>query len=747
MTLLDVEPIADGDVIAVDTAEPGNDIDESLEELRVGRPLAVAALSAIAAATMTGGVFGSWSARTVASAAALAGVASAWLVLRSARRTIVQVLFLTATLLIALLSAVPGSGGATPLDAIGDAVQSGRLLRPPVPFDPGWRPVIVFAFVMVGFSAAWLGAALRRPLAGWVLPLPILAITAISQPADAELIAALLGGAPMLAAVAIIFGGDPDATQLSRQFELKRLVKGAAAFLVAVVALVFAAQTSFLFPEPVYDPTEQPQKPRSVPLSEAVDRVLFEVDATITGPWRIGVLDVYDGTSWRLPPFDPQRVRELGNGVLEPDRSGETTVRFTVRDLGNTSTLPTVALPAAIDVDTDGLVYDPRTETVRVTSGRVAEGLTYSMTLPAYPTGAQLEEAPPVDRDDGEIAALLEIPDPPPAVAALLATAPDNPWLRLDFLRSALNEVVIAAGAGTPTDIRPDRVDDLLTGDHEGTPFEIVAAEAMLARWAGVPARIGFGFDGVNAEDGRFTVRPKNAAQFLEVYFEGFGWLPIIGTPPRAKQTLDADDTTRVTPTVEPSDEVGIELYIPIELDDLVLLYERIRDLILRVLPFALALGAAYLATPWLQKQRRLARRRRWAASKGCAAEIAVEYAEMRELATDLGVGDPFATPLEFLTHTVDDDEHAELAWLMTRAIYDDLDRPVTDDDVVAGRAMAESLRRRMFRAQPFQVKALGLLSRASLAEPYSVELPNVGYATVQSRRRSRPFATTGRTP
>ena len=43
----------------------------------------------------------------------------------------------------------------------------------------------------------------------------------------------------------------------------------------------------------------------------------------------------------------------------------------------------------------------------------------------------------------------------------------------------------------------------------------------MLARWAGIPARIGFGFDGVNDENGVLTVRPGNAAQWLEVYFEG----------------------------------------------------------------------------------------------------------------------------------------------------------------------------------------------------------------------------------
>ena len=40
--------------------------------------------------------------------------------------------------------------------------------------------------------------------------------------------------------------------------------------------------------------------------------------------------------------------------------------------------------------------------------------------------------------------------------------------------------------------MKPAKVDQLLVGNHEGTPFEIVAAEAMLARWAGVPSRIAF---------------------------------------------------------------------------------------------------------------------------------------------------------------------------------------------------------------------------------------------------------------
>ena len=80
-----------------------------------------------------------------------------------------------------------------------------------------------------------------------------------------------------------------------------------------------AQQRKFLFPKPVYDPTDKPQKPKAVPLSAAKDRVLFEVktDSQITGPWRTGVLDVYDDDAWKLPPYDSDRFEPLAaDGLL-----------------------------------------------------------------------------------------------------------------------------------------------------------------------------------------------------------------------------------------------------------------------------------------------------------------------------------------------------------------------------------------------------------------------------------------------
>jgi len=282
-------------------------------------------------------------------------------------------------------------------------------------------------------------------------------------------------------------------------------------------------------------------------------------------------------------------------------------------------------------------------------------------------------------------------------------------------------------------------VQDLLAGKHEGTPFEIVGSEALLARWAGVPSRIGFGFDGYQKEGNLLTVRPKNAAQFLQVYFQGYGWVPIIGAPPKAKTDLNTDPNAKFNPTVQPSDDIAVELYIPIQLENLRQLYQRVRDVMLQLLPSAVVLLVVYLALPFMHKARRRGKRRRWAAARGPAAQLAVEYAEMRDQATDLGVGDPFDTPLEYLQRVVEDDEHAELAWLVTRTLYGDLAGKATADDVEAAREMSQSLRRRMSRGQPFQTRAIAVLSRASLQDPYSVEVPGVRLLTLKRPPRPKP--------
>ena len=698
------------------------------------RPLLAAALATSAAALVTGGIFGTWSARLLALFAVGIGVGWAWLTLRSPHReTTYQVLLLPVCFFVGVLFMLITGGEAGELPkAMSDAIASGRLLRPPVPFDPGWKPILVSVFALLGFGAVWVGTALDRPRLAIAVPLPMLALTAITQPDDGQFVAGLCAFVPLLAALAVLFGGDSlKASELTREFELKRALRGVAAAAAAVVALVVLSNASFLFPAPVYDPSDQAQKPKPIPLSSIQDRVLFEVKTTspITGPWKTGVLDTYDGEAWRLPPFDKARLRDVPDtGIVDPsrDRKASELVQFTIRDLGNAASLPGTTSPTRIAKPDDlDAKWDPRVNVFRLAEGRVPMDVTYSVAQPPYPDAAALLEAPELK---GDFADMLEMPKPPARISRLLQEAPPEPaWARLAYVRKALRDIVVASGGGVPGDIDPDRVVEIFDSkSHEATPYEIVAAEAMLARWAGVPARIGFGFDGLNDENGVATVRPANAAQWLEVYFEGEGWIPLIQAPEKAKQQLDNDPNAKFDPNTLASDEVAAEVVIPIKLETFKQLYQRIREQLLAALPGIGVAIVIYLATPSLMKAWRRRKRRRWAERLGPRAQIAVEYAELRDAAHDLNVGDHLDTPLEYLKRVEEDEEHAELAWLVARTLYGDMARTVTDEDAQAAEELSTSLRRRLSKGQPFQARVLAALSKASLRQPYTTEVPNV---------------------
>jgi hypothetical protein len=539
---------------------------------------------------------------------------------------------------------------------------------------------------------------------------------------------------PVIAGLTVLFGDQGGVSGLTREFELRRIVK-AGVYMVGILAVILVLNsTSLLFPAPAYDPAQKPQKPKPVPLNAADDRVLFEVDGPITGPWKVGSLDDYDGTAWRLPPFDPKTFKQVpADGVIDKTRQGDVHVKFTVRDFGTNASLPGVTGPTAIDVKGQKVLFDPRGGAFRVPSGRVPAGLVYTESLPTYPTPEELRAASPSGTSLDKV--YRQIPSAPPAVKALLDEAPAGPWDRLDYLLKKLTAVEVAVGTGAPKDITPNKVQQLLVGNHEGSPYELVAAQAMLARWAGVPSRIGFGFDGNQQEGSVFTVRPKNASQWLEVYFSGKGWVPIVTQPPKAKASLDNQDA-RFNPTIQAGDDVAVQIYVPVKVRNFRALYQQVRDTIRTFLPLILLLIAARLAMPYGQKTWRRATRQQWARTRGPSAQIAVEYVEFRDLTTDLGIGDPYATPIEFLNFVVEDDEHEEFAWLVTKALYGELYEETGPADVAAARQLADSLRQRLFKAQPLQTRVLSFLSRLSLERPYSAEVPNVRSLRMAVRNR-----------
>jgi hypothetical protein len=398
------------------------------------------------------------------------------------------------------------------------------------------------------------------------------------------------------------------------------------------------------------------------------------------------------------------------------------------------------ALPGAADplaARGHGIVYDPRTQSLRTLGTRPSRGTSYDITVPPPPTSAALTNAgaPPA-----VVRQFLDAPPAPPEVVALLAQAPNNAFARLQFVRRAYFSHVVASGAGNPVDVPPSRVAEMLAG-KEASPYEITAGEALLARWAGVPARIGYGWYGGEAtKDPRtLEIRPRNGATWLEAYFQGSGWVPIVGTPPRAKSSLRPGQRNN-DPSVRPTDELALVVYAPVRLRSIRLAYETVRYYAVRTLPLLLLAGLVLLLYPGLVKALRRVRRHRFARRLGPAAQIAASYAELRDLVTDLNIAGPALSPLELLDRVDEDAEHRELAWLVTRALWGDLARDLQPADVDAAEEMSRSVAKRLRQAQPAFARLAAVSARTSLLDPWTRELPTLWPAKRRRLWAPRPL-------
>lgn len=704
-----------------------------------GRILLATLLATSAAGWMVGGVFVELLARLIAVLAGVVGVVGVGLALRT-RRVLFQYLLVPAGVILGyvvalLLPNATGVDGTVPA-LVRAAIDNGGLAEPPIPFDPGWRFLVVVLLVFVGAAGASLATAFGKPRLGLLVPLPVVLAGALNQPEGRDLVSGGLALVLLVGALLVSYAAelsDEAEGGISRAFELRQLARGGAAMVAVLVVLGALSQASLLFPVNADSRQAKPQKPKVQPLSAVKDRPLFDVSSTLTGPWRLGVLDEYDGSSWLLPPFDPKRVVDVGpDGTVPGPRRPRVTARFTIRDLGG-FTLPAPAGAVRISGAKGDVGFDPRVGVFRTRSGAASDGFDYTVEAARPANGTELRAAGGSVPE--QVRRYLDAPAAPVEVTQLLAAAPINPFERLQSLRAALYKNVVAAGSGVPVDIGTARVVAMLRG-ADATPFEIVAAEALLTRWAGLPSRIGYGFNGGTPKEGGREFRPRDGANWLEVYLGNDGWVPIVGVPPRARASLAADPKNR-KPTIRPSDQLSLQVYLPLLSPNPLQFFQVVRYWLKVATPFAAGLLAMFLVFPWPLKIWRRRLRRKWARSRGAPGRIAVAYAELRDLAVDVGIGRAAATPLDFLSATVQDDEHEELAWLVTRGLWGDLTRDLRDDDATAAEALSASLRRRLLGAQPVPARIAAALSKASLRSPYDAGLPNPW----PTRRRSSPWA------
>jgi hypothetical protein len=116
-------------------------------------------------------------------------------------------------------------------------------------------------------------------------------------------------------------------------------------------------------------------------------------------------------------------------------------------------------------------------------------------------------------------------------------------------------------------------------------------------------------------------------------------------------------------------------------------------------------------------------RRRSAARTAGPRSRVALAYAEWRDLGTDYGYRHDTDTPLMYLDRFVEDPEHTEFAWLVTRCLWGDLQGSLTAEHATMAEELSRALRRRLGQAHPAPVRAIAVVSRLSLRHPYAPEL------------------------
>jgi hypothetical protein len=92
-------------------------------------------------------------------------------------------------------------------------------------------------------------------------------------------------------------------------------------------------------------------------------------------------------------------------------------------------------------------------------------------------------------------------------------------------------------------------------------------------------------------------------------------------------------------------------------------------------------------------------------------------------MGTDYGYRHDTDTPLMYLDRFLEDPEHTELAWLVTRGLWGDLQHSLTPEMATMAEELSRALRRRLAQAHPAPVRAIGVVSRLSLRHPYAPEL------------------------
>jgi transglutaminase-like putative cysteine protease len=595
-----------------------------------------------------------------------------------------------------------------------------------VPYLAGW----LVAFVSITLATRWLPRHPRTPWRSSLLLIgPTVLYTAGVLLGTEEAYFAAVRGITF-ACIALIWLGwrrrDSSQVALAGGAQmLRRKVVGTAIVVVAAGAvgalvgglIVPPSEDRFVLRENIDPPFESLVYPSPLAgfrqyTKDYVDTTLMTVSGLQAGQRiRLATMDTYDGVTWGVAGAEQSsdssgQFRLVGRTIPEAPLvtgSAQSTLDVTVAGyndvwIPSTGYADEISLSDALSVNDEDVRYNEATGTGVLTSG-LGSGDSY--TVDAVQQDLPAPEAL-VDVPVAAIApsAVSRIPDPVIAKAAEISNTASTPYEKLQ----AIEQWMVTTGFlshGTASDQAPsraghgaDRMFDMVTlptmvGDEE----QYASLFALMARSLNYPVRVVMGFAPEVSAGGQVTVTGDDVTAWVEVAFDGVGWLPFYPTP----DETDVPQDQVPKPQTEPQPQVRQPPRTDTEPDDLVTAVEIddsddeennpfIVPTWVYILGIALAIPIVLLLIPLLVigalKKRRLRRRR--AAGTGDRA-VAGAWDEALDQYSELGFDVPTRTTrrhvADGLQGQVLDRGVTETTGLRSLAAH-------TDDAVFGGRAV-----------------------------------------------------------
>lgn len=480
------------------------------------------------------------------------------------------------------------------VDVVVDGIINGwaKILSSTLPVAP--RPELVIVPALLTWAAAAFASSAADRSRSSALPLlmvPLvfgvgLALGVRGRGTTTEVVLpVLLASALLLAARsrphtrdasgAVVEAGGGADSSLHRR---RTIAAVAAAGVVVAIAASAGTRAPLANARPPVDPREHRDDPVETrvtanPLAALRSQLLtdppatlFRVEAERPAIWRLTVLDEYDGREWRS-----SATYRVAGRVLPPADAGTSSTQLAqkIELVGLESPwLPAADRPRSVT----GVAFrfDPLSGVLLRQGNRADNSYEVISDLPDFPDSTALGPAAPSSAP--ELASYREIPPglPPEIIEATeSAIGPTGtPSSRLVLFEKHLKERFVH----DPEETSGHSYGRLRTfiQERRGSAEQFPALFALVARHLGLPARVVVGYGPGDDTTGAFVVSTADARAWVDVAFEGVGWVRFDPTPaalgqqpPEAEEEVkkqERQEKQAVTQAVGSGDGAGQEV-------------------------------------------------------------------------------------------------------------------------------------------------------------------------------------------